>query len=267
MSSTEITSYAARLDDLRVVTLTDGEVWSARDLMELAGYTAWQDFKNAIGRAIASVDASGLDATEHFRDTPKSSPMPRGGFRQVEDLELTRYGCYILFQNADARKPEIAAAQQYFAVQTRLQEVAAPTEFDPTSIEGIQLILTAATNALAKVRELEPKATAWDAIASAVGDYSVADSAKMLARAGIPTGPQRLFDQLGEIKWTYRGEGGKWHAYANRVEKGYLAHRPMFHYHPKTGERVVDPPQLRITVKGIERLRMRLHVGGLVAVS
>ncbi|MCU1408510.1 MAG: hypothetical protein JWM23_590 [Microbacteriaceae bacterium] len=266
MNSSEITSYAARLDDLRVVTLTDGEVWSARDLMELAGYGAWQDFSNAIDRAIASVNASGLDASEHFRGAPKSSPMPRGGFRQIEDVELTRYGCYILFQNADARKPEIAAAQQYFAVQTRKQELA-PVDFDPTSIEGITLILAAAQNALAKVKELEPKADAWDAIASAAGDYSVGDAAKILARAGIPTGPTRLFDQLESIKWTYRGGDGRPRAYAERVDKGYLSEKPSFRYHPGTGDRIVNTPQVRVTVKGIERLRQRLHVGALQAVS
>jgi anti-repressor protein len=113
----------------------------------------------------------------------------------------------------------------------------------------------------------QPRAEAWDALASAEGDYSVGDAAKILARAGIPTGPQRLFDQLGEIKWAYRGEAGKWRAYAERVDKGYLAERPQFHYHPRTKERVVDPPQLRVTVKGLERLRQRLHIGALQAVS
>lgn len=269
--STDITSYSSKLDDLRVVTLTDGEVWSARDLMDLAGYDRWERFSDAITRAIASTNASGLDASDHFRGSAKLVQVGSGAKRQIEDVELTRYGCYILFQNADARKPEIAAAQRYFAVQTRKQEmsITPSTELiiDPTSIEGITLILAAAQNALAKVKELEPKADAWDAIASAVGDYSVGDAAKMLARAGIPTGPQRLFEQMGEIKWTYRGEAGKWHAYADRVEKGYLAHRPMFHFHPKSGERVIDPPQLRVTVKGLDRLRLRLHVGALQAVT
>jgi len=258
--------YRSRLDGLRVVTLTDGEVWSARDLMELAGYGAWQDFSKAINRAIASVNASGLEATDHFRDSPKLIEAGKGAKRQIEDVELTRYGCYILFQNADARKPEIAAAQQYFAVQTRKHELALP-EIDPTSIDGITLILEAAQNALAKVKELEPKATAWDAIASAEGDYSVGDAAKILARSGIATGPTRLFSQLAKINWTFRGGDNAWRAYAHRVEKGYLAERPQFHYHPASGERVVDPPQIRVTVRGIERLRQRLHVGALQAVG
>jgi len=109
--------------------------------------------------------------------------------------------------------------------------------------------------------ETAPRAQAWDAIASAVGDYSVGDAAKMLARAGIDIGPQRLFNTLAALKWTFRGEANAWRAYADRVEKGYLAERPQFHFHPKTGERVVDPPQLRVTMKGIDRLRVRLHAG------
>jgi phage antirepressor YoqD-like protein len=268
MNSTDITSYASRLDDLRVVTLTDGEVWSGRDLMVLTGYTNWRNFSEAIDRAIASVNTSGLDAGIHFVAGVKSSPMPNGGFRQVEDVELTRYGCYILFQNADARKPEIAAAQQYFAVQTRKQELApAAPAFDPTSIEGITLILVAAQNALAKVKELEPKAQAWDELASAKGDYPVGEAAKMLARAGVPTGPQRLFEQLAAMHWIFRSGHGTWEPYANIVDIGYLASKPMSHEHPKTGERIIDPAQVRVTIKGLERLRQRLHVGALAAVS
>lgn len=119
----------------------------------------------------------------------------------------------------------------------------------------------------AELAEAQPRAEAWDALASAQGDYSVGDAAKILARAGIPTGPTRLFQQLRDIKWTYRGADGAWRAYAERVEKGYLAEKASFHYHPGTGERVVDPPQVRVTVAGVERLRQRLHVGALKAVS
>jgi len=259
--------YRTRLDDLKVVTLTDGEVWSARDLMALAGYADWRKFSAAIDRAITSVNASGLDASDHFVGGSKMVAVGSGARRQIEDVELTRYGCYILFQNADARKPEIAAAQQYFAVMTRQQEVAPAADLDPTSIDGITLILAAAQNALAKVKELEPKADAWDAIVSAQGDYSVGDAAKILARAGIPTGPTRLFAQLADLKWTFRGGDKAWRAYADRVEKGYLAEKPSFHYHPASGERVVDPPQVRVTVKGLERLRLRMHVGALQAVG
>lgn len=119
----------------------------------------------------------------------------------------------------------------------------------------------------AELADVTPRAEAWDALASAEGDYSVGDASKILARAGIPTGPTRLFAQLIALKWTYRAADGRPRAYADRVEKGYLSEKPSFHYHPGTGERIVDPPQVRVTVKGIERLRQRLHVGALQAVS
>lgn len=259
-------SYAAQLDDLKVVTLTDGEVWSARDLMELAGYDRWDNFNKAINRAIESVNSSGLDASDHFRGVAKLVQVGSGAKRQIEDLELTRYGCYILFQNADARKPEIAAAQQYFAVQTRKQEVAAPVAFDPTTIEGAMLLIQAATTALAKVKELEPKAQAWDELASAEGDYSVRDAAKMLARAGIPTGATRLFEQLASMHWIFRSQHGTWEPYSNIVDMGYMASKPMSHPHPRTHERIIDPPQVRVTVRGIERLMVRLKAPALSAV-
>lgn len=255
----------SRLDDLKIVTLTDGEVWSARDLMPVAGYSRWEDFSRAIERAIASVNSSGLDAADHFRGVPKLVELGSGAKRQVEDVQLTRYGCYVLFQNGDARKPEIAAMQSYFAVQTRKQELGV-AEFDPTSIEGAALLIQAAQTALERVRELEPRAQAWDALASAEGDYSVGDAAKILARAGVLTGPQRLFDQMERLGWVFRGGDGSWRAYAHRVDKGYLGEKPQFHYHPGTGERVVDAPQVRVTVKGVEQLRRRLG-GGIRAVA
>lgn len=249
---------AARLDDLKIVTITDGEVWSARDLVPFAGYAAWQDFSRAINRAIESVNASGLDAAEHFRRVPKLVETGSGAKRQVEDVELTRYGCYILFQNADARKPEIAALQQYFAVQTRRQELAAPLSDEEIVARALQITTEKVAALTARLEHVEPRAEAWDAIASAEGDYSVGDAAKILSRAGVLTGSTRLFAQLQDMGWIFRGPDGAWRAYQHRVDKGYLAEKPQFHYHPQSGERVIDSPQVRVTVRGVERLRQRL---------
>ncbi|WP_323986256.1 hypothetical protein [Microbacterium plantarum] len=149
---------SAQLDDLKIVTLTDGEVWSARDLMPFAGYERWENWSKAINRAIASVNASGLDAADHFRGVTKMVEVGSGARRQIEDLELTRYACYILFQNADGSKSEIAALQQYFAVQTRKQETAVA----PTGVELIALAVIEAQAMLAakdqRIAELEPVA-------------------------------------------------------------------------------------------------------------
>ncbi|MCT2042642.1 phage regulatory protein/antirepressor Ant [Pseudoclavibacter alba] len=111
----------------------------------------------------------------------------------------------------------------------------------------------------ARVEVLEPAAVSWQTLASAEGDYPVGDAAKMLARAGIDTGPQRLFEYLASIKWIYRGSDSKWRAYAEPVSRGFLAERPQSHYHPKTGELVLDAPQVRVTVPGLDRLRQRMQ--------
>jgi prophage antirepressor-like protein len=116
-----------------------------------------------------------------------------------------------------------------------------------------------------QVAELTPRAEAWDELASATGDYEVADAAKMLARAGVETGRQRLFGQLKGLGWIYRPPSGKWKARQSAVDAGYLAEKPQSHHHPRTGELVLDPPQVRVTVRGLERLRVRL--GRVVALE
>lgn len=115
-----------------------------------------------------------------------------------------------------------------------------------------------------QITALAPRAEAWDELASAEGDYSVADAAKILARAGVKTGPQRLFDQLAGIRWVHRAHDGKWRAYAAAVDSGYLTEKPQSHYHPRTSELILDAPQVRVTIRGLERLRIRLgsiHAG------
>ena len=117
----------------------------------------------------------------------------------------------------------------------------------------------------AQIVALTPRADAWDELASASGDFEVADAAKILARAGVETGQARLFKQLAGLGWIHRGSQGKWKAYQTAVDSGYLAEKPMTHYHPKSGELVLDPPQVRITVRGLDRLRVRLGTLQLVS--
>ena len=135
----------------------------------------------------------------------------------------------------------------------------APALTEDQIVQQALTILVAKTAALeSKVAALEPAALAWDELASASGDYEVADSAKILSRAGIETGRQRLFTQMHDIGWILRGGHGSWKAYQSAVDSGYLTEKPVKHFHPKTGEIVLDPPQVRVTVKGLERLRVRL---------
>lgn len=99
------------------------EFWYARDLMALLGYDRWENFHKAIERAIDSCKASEIEPADHFRSVTKMVQIGSGAERGVKDYMLTRYACYLIAQNGDPRKEEIAFAQSYFAVQTRKQEL------------------------------------------------------------------------------------------------------------------------------------------------
>ena len=99
------------------------EFWYARDLMALLGYDRWENFHKAIERAIDSCKASEIEPADHFRSVTKMVQIGSGAERAVKDYMLARYACYLIAQNGDPRKEEIAFAQSYFAVQTRKQEL------------------------------------------------------------------------------------------------------------------------------------------------
>lgn len=99
------------------------EVWFARDLMSQLGYSKWENFQTAIGRAIDSCRTQGIDAEDYFRPVRRTIELGNGATRDVEDYILTRYACYLIAQNGDPRKEQIAFAQSYFAVQTRKAEL------------------------------------------------------------------------------------------------------------------------------------------------
>ena len=99
------------------------EVWFARDLMSQLGYSKWENFQTAIGRAIGSCRTQGIDAEDYFRSVRRTIELGNGATRDVEDYMLTRYACYLIAQNGDPRKEQIAFAQSYFAVQTRKAEL------------------------------------------------------------------------------------------------------------------------------------------------
>lgn len=99
------------------------EFWYARELMPLLGYERWENFDKAISRAMDSCETSGIEVSDHFREVTKMVPLGSGAQRSVKDYMLTRYACYLIAQNGDPKKEEIAFAQSYFAVQTRKQEL------------------------------------------------------------------------------------------------------------------------------------------------
>ena len=104
--------------------LEDGtEYWNARELQHVLEYTDWRNFLKVVDKAKIACENSGILVGEHFVDVNKSSPMPNGGTRIIDDVQLSRYACYLIMQNGDPRKEVIAIGQTYFAVKTRQQEI------------------------------------------------------------------------------------------------------------------------------------------------
>jgi len=99
------------------------ECWSARELYPVLGYAKWQTFENVLGKAREACQNAGIDVADHFTDAGKKVNLGSGAVKNMDDVMLTRYACYLVAQNGDPRKPEIAFAQNYFAVQTRVAEV------------------------------------------------------------------------------------------------------------------------------------------------
>lgn len=99
------------------------EFWYARDLQTQLGYKRWENFIEVIKKAIQSCENAEIPKENHFREVTKMISLAKGAKRQVEDYMLTRYACYLIAQNGDSKKEEIAFAQTYFAVQTRKQEI------------------------------------------------------------------------------------------------------------------------------------------------
>lgn len=110
-------------EELKQINHYGAEYWSARDLQPMLGYTQWRRFEDAIKRAITSCQQSGNEPGHHFAGAGKPIIGGKGAVQQVVDYHLSRFACYLIAQNGDPRKPEIANAQKYFAIQTRRQEV------------------------------------------------------------------------------------------------------------------------------------------------
>ena len=111
-------------DSIRQVNEQGTEYWSARDLAKLLGYSQWRRFEDAVKRAILVCRQIGQNVQDHIADAGKMIATGKGANRQVKDYWLSRFGSYLVAQNGDPRKPEIAAAQAYFATATRENELA-----------------------------------------------------------------------------------------------------------------------------------------------
>jgi DNA-damage-inducible protein D len=123
MNTDQIHSLTTTFEGHAQQTEAGVEFWLARDLQHLLGYAKWDNFLNVVSKAKTACEVSGHQVSDHFADVGKTIQMPKGAEKEVPDLLLTRYACYLIAQNGDPQKPEIAFAQTYFAIQTRRAEL------------------------------------------------------------------------------------------------------------------------------------------------
>jgi hypothetical protein len=178
-------------DSIRKVAPDASEYWSARDLMPLLGYSTWRNFSESIDRAAAACRNSGMENADHFADASKAISGGKGAKQTVTDLHLSRYAAYLIAMNGDSRKPEIAAAQTYFTVQTRRAEIQQASAGLPTSPLALSRALLEA---------LEQQDTRVSAIEQRL-DSSPITSEKV----GVIFG---LGQQLGQVMGSYKQAWG-----------------------------------------------------------
>lgn len=120
----EITEYSYNtFESIKQFTDEGREFWYARDLQSVLDYAKWSTFTNVINKAKEACENSGVNVLDHFADVGKKVELGSGALREIDDLMLSRYACYLIVQNGDPRKEIIAQGQSYFAVKTREREV------------------------------------------------------------------------------------------------------------------------------------------------
>ena len=264
-----------------------GEYWLARELMPLLGYDKWERFAEAVERARTAIANSGQDpdsACSRLREDVATRGNTPDTIRS--NYRMTRYGAYMAALNGDSRKPEVAAAQTYFAVKTREAEVMAEQASTLPAVIEVPLddyekLLAGGQQLLARMREqqreiesqrqelddvhayadhLKPDAEAFRNIVQDDGrDWKVKDAAAFVSRSDrrIRIGQDQLFAKLRE--W---GLLDKWNQpYSNR-QQNYVTSIPTQFTHPRTGERIdAAKKQVRVTWEGLSYIRRKLLDG------
>jgi anti-repressor protein len=246
MSALEVFQYADR--EVRTLSV-DGELWFV--LADICGVL---EIAN-VGNVAARLDEADI----------RQADISSGGQRRSVTV-VSESGMYEVVIRSD--KPEARRFRWWVTHEvvpsirrTGSYAVETPEQLMARAVVQAQEIIARKDEQIAV---LAPMAEAWEEIADAGTDYAVRDVAPMLSRAGIEPGPQRLFETLHELGWIYRGEKQRWTPYAKAVDAGYLKVRAMPPYRDRdTGDLKPAAPQVRVTAKGVERLRVRLGAGAL----
>lgn len=243
MTALDVFTYGDQ--QVRTVVINEQPWFVAADVAAILGYSATA----AMTRSMDD-DEKGVQILQ----TP-------GGDQSV--IVITEPGLYEAILRS--RIPQAQAFKRWVKHDVlpairRTGSYAAPTamsfeEMTAAVIVGLQERIDAAE---ARAKELESPAGAWTALSAADGDFTVSDAAKTLARGGITTGPRKLYDWLDAHGWVFR-RGGRWQAMQSAVNSGLVVERITGGYFDQqTGERKHGDPQVRITAKGLERLRAEL---------
>ena len=141
MSDSVARPHHDSFESLRHVDDDGNEYWLARELMTVLEYETWRSFRTVIGKAMTAAEQVNQPANDHFAEVGKMVRLGSGTQREVEDLKLSRYACYLIVQNGDPGKPVIAAGQTYFAIQTRRQELSDDAAFQQLSEDQKRVLL------------------------------------------------------------------------------------------------------------------------------
>jgi len=191
-----------QLEAQKQVSSKGVEYWMARSIQPILGYATWDKFTNVVRKAISACEGTGTEANHHFSRTANMVDIGSGAKRPEQDYFLSRYGCYLVAMNGDATKPEVAAAQTYFAVQTRRQELTDNQERMLDDVDkrlAVRQRLTDATKHLnSAAKQAGVQSYALFAHAGYVGLYGMSLK-EVKAKKGIAE-KEQLFDRAGRFE-------------------------------------------------------------------